>query len=108
MNEFSSSSASNGNENQVRAPILKVIGLGGGGQNAVDRMIELGLSGIEFIAANSDAQVLKTSQAPVKFNLVQNVPAVSALVAILRLARKAAEESYADLERRLPGLIWCF
>ncbi|EKD89079.1 MAG: hypothetical protein ACD_34C00209G0004, partial [uncultured bacterium] len=54
---------------EARNPVLKVVGLGGGGQNAVDRMIELGLSGIEFIAANTDAQVLKSSQASVKVQL---------------------------------------
>ena len=47
------------NENAV----IRVIGLGGGGNNAVNRMIETGLRGVEFIAANTDAQVLATSLA---------------------------------------------
>ena len=50
-------------------PVLKVIGLGGGGSNAVNRMIELGLTGVDFIAANTDAQMLKTSLAPTKIQL---------------------------------------
>jgi len=103
MNEFSSSSASNGNENQVRAPILKVIGLGGGGQNAVDRMIELGLSGIEFIAANSDAQVLKTSQAPVKIQLGPKCTRGLGAGGDPEIGEEAAEESYAELEKALAG-----
>ncbi len=50
-------------------PVLKVVGLGGGGQNAVNRMIELGLSGVDFIVANTDAQVLKSSLAPTRIQL---------------------------------------
>ena len=50
-------------------PVLKVLGLGGGGCNAVNRMIELGLSGVKFVAANTDNQALKNSLAPVKIQL---------------------------------------
>ena len=53
----------------MKAPVLKVIGLGGGGSNAINRMIELGLSGVDFIAANTDAQALRNSLAPVKIQL---------------------------------------
>ena len=49
--------------------VIKVIGVGGGGGNAVNRMIEAGVSGVEFIAANTDAQVLELSKAPVKIQL---------------------------------------
>lgn len=103
MNEFSSSSASNSNENQVQPPVLKVIGLGGGGQNAVDRMIELGLSGIEFIAANSDAQVLKTSQAPVKIQLGPKCTRGLGAGGDPEIGEEAAEESHAELEKVLAG-----
>lgn len=103
MNEFSSSSASNSNENQVKPPVLKVIGLGGGGQNAVDRMIELGLSGIEFIAANSDAQVLKTSQAPVKIQLGPKCTRGLGAGGDPEIGEEAAEESHAELEKVLAG-----
>ncbi|BAJ63763.1 cell division protein FtsZ [Anaerolinea thermophila] len=50
-------------------PNLKVLGLGGGGSNAVNRMIELDLKGVEFIAANTDLQALKQSLAPKKIVL---------------------------------------
>ena len=49
--------------------VIKVIGVGGGGGNAVNRMIEAGVSGVEFIAANTDAQVLELAKAPVKIQL---------------------------------------
>ncbi|MYF13552.1 MAG: cell division protein FtsZ [Acidobacteria bacterium] len=49
--------------------VIKVIGVGGGGGNAVNRMIEAGVTGVEFIAANTDAQVLELSKAPVKIQL---------------------------------------
>ena len=49
--------------------VIKVIGVGGGGGNAVNRMIEAGVTGVEFLAANTDAQVLELSKAPVKIQL---------------------------------------
>ena len=49
---------------------IKVIGLGGGGGNAINRMVESGVKGVEFIAANTDLQVLNTSKADIKFKLV--------------------------------------
>ena len=49
--------------------VIKVIGVGGGGGNAVNRMIEAGVSGVEFIAANTDAQALELAKAPVKIQL---------------------------------------
>jgi cell division protein FtsZ len=48
---------------------IKVIGVGGGGGNAVARMVQAGLSGVEFIVANTDAQALRSSPAPVKINI---------------------------------------
>jgi cell division protein FtsZ len=51
------------------SPRIKVLGLGGGGSNAVNRMIELGLHGVEFIAANTDAQALASSLAPTRLQL---------------------------------------
>ncbi len=53
----------------IHHPVLKVIGLGGGGSNAITRMMELGLHGVDFIAANTDYQVLQESPAPVKIQL---------------------------------------
>ncbi len=53
----------------VHKPSLKVLGLGGGGSNAINRMIELGLTGVDFIVANTDAQALQNSLAPTKIQL---------------------------------------
>lgn len=50
------------------AAVIKVIGVGGGGGNAVNRMIEAKVQGVEFIVANTDAQVLAHSEADQKFN----------------------------------------
>ena len=47
-------------------PLLKVVGLGGGGCNAVERMIELGMKGVEFVAANTDYQTLMNNPAKIK------------------------------------------
>ena len=52
-----------------RGARIKVIGVGGGGGNAVNRMIQANMEGVEFIAANTDVQALKLSQAPVKLQL---------------------------------------
>jgi len=60
---------SNYQQAPIHKPVLKVIGLGGGGGNAVDRMMELGMDGVDFITANTDLQALKRSQAPVKIHL---------------------------------------
>ena len=51
---------------------IKVIGVGGGGTNAVNRMIDAGLNGIEFLAMNTDVQVLNLSNAPRKIQLGEN------------------------------------
>jgi len=53
----------------MEGAVIKVIGLGGAGNNAVNRMIEAGLSGVEFIAANTDAQVLAKSLADHRIQL---------------------------------------
>lgn len=87
----------------ARTPVLKVLGLGGGGQNAVDRMIELGLSGIEFIAANTDAQVLQTSLAPTKVQLGPQLTRGLGAGGDPAIGEAAAEESYQELNRVLSG-----
>ncbi len=58
---------------EVLGPKIKVIGVGGGGGNAVNSMIEGGIQGVDFIAANTDCQVLETNQAPVKVQLGKNL-----------------------------------
>lgn len=54
---------------QGKGPLIKVIGVGGGGSNAIDRMIHVGIPGVQFIAANTDAQALSLSEAPHKIQL---------------------------------------
>ena len=88
---------------EARNPVLKVVGLGGGGQNAVDRMIELGLSGIEFIAANTDAQVLRSSQAPVKIQLGPILTRGLGAGGNPEVGEAAAEESCPELSQALEG-----
>lgn len=88
---------------RAKVPVLKVIGLGGGGQNAVDRMIELGLAGVEFIAANSDAQVLCTSLAPVKVQLGPKLTRGLGAGGDPTVGESAAEESLKELNQALAG-----
>lgn len=88
---------------ESRQPVLKVIGLGGGGQNAVDRMIELGLDGVDFIAANTDAQVLRTSLAPVKVQLGPVLTRGLGAGGDPATGEAAAEESLKDLSLALAG-----
>src|SRR6266566_1182430 len=57
------------NEDAINSAKIKVIGVGGGGGNAVNRMIESHLEGVEFVVANTDLQALKLSNAPVKIQL---------------------------------------
>jgi cell division protein FtsZ len=58
---------------EPRKTVIKIMGLGGGGSNAINRMMELGLEGVEFIAANSDAQALAHSAAPIRLQLGEKV-----------------------------------
>lgn len=88
---------------EAKSPVLKVVGLGGGGQNAVDRMIELGLSGVDFIAANTDAQVLKNSLAPVKLQLGPKLTRGLGAGGDPSIGEAAAEESLFELNQVLAG-----
>lgn len=84
-------------------PVLKVVGLGGGGQNAVNRMIELGLSGVDFIVANTDAQVLKSSLAPTRIQLGPQLTRGLGAGGNPPVGEAAAEESLAALKSALSG-----
>jgi cell division protein FtsZ len=84
-------------------PSLKVIGLGGGGCNAVNRMIELGLSGIDFIGANTDHQALKSCLAPTKIHLGPRTTRGLGAGGNPKIGQAAAEESRKELERALAG-----
>lgn len=84
-------------------PVLKVIGLGGGGCNAVARMIELGMDGVEFIAANTDHQALLSNPAPVKIQLGPQVTRGLGAGGDPRIGEKAARESRSQLAAALAG-----
>jgi len=60
-------------DDQVQGPKIKVIGVGGGGGNALNTMIEAGIQGVDFVAANTDCQVLETNQAPTKLQIGKNL-----------------------------------
>ncbi len=88
---------------EARMPVIKVIGLGGGGSNAVNRMIELGLTGVDFIAANTDAQALKNSLAPTTIHLGPWVTRGLGAGGNPSVGEAAAEESYKLLNQALSG-----
>lgn len=87
----------------VHGPVIKVLGLGGGGGNAVDRMIELGLENIEFIAANTDYQVLQNSLAPTKVQLGPQLTRGLGAGGDPEVGRQAALESRKELQAALEG-----
>jgi cell division protein FtsZ len=82
---------------------IKVIGVGGGGGNAVNRMIQAGLEGVEFIAANTDVQALKLSQAPVKLQLGVRLTSGLGAGANPDVGRRAALEDSEKIIEALEG-----
>ena len=82
---------------------IKVIGCGGGGTNAVNRMIDAGLTGVEFIAMNTDIQVLDISAADYKLQLGENLTRGLGAGGNPEVGRSAAEESKSDIKKALEG-----
>ena len=82
---------------------IKVIGVGGGGNNAVNRMIESGVKGVEFIVANTDLQVLNVSKAETKLQIGQDITNGLGAGANPEVGREAALESKADIQEALKG-----
>lgn len=82
---------------------IKVIGVGGGGNNAVNRMIEHGVQGVEFIAVNTDAQALNLSKAEVKMQIGAKLTRGLGAGANPEVGKKAAEESKEQIEAALSG-----
>lgn len=82
---------------------IKVIGAGGGGCNAVNRMIESGVKGVEFIVANTDLQVLNTSKAPTKIQIGTELTSGLGAGANPEIGKQAALESKAEIEAALQG-----
>ena len=83
--------------------VIKVVGVGGGGVNAVNRMIEAGLKGVEFIAANTDAQALLMSDADLKLDIGRQLTRGLGAGSDPTVGRAAAEEHRADIEEALRG-----
>jgi cell division protein FtsZ len=82
---------------------IKVIGVGGGGSNAVNRMIEHGVQGVEFIAVNTDAQALNLSKAEIKLQVGSKLTRGLGAGANPEVGKKAAEESREQIEEALQG-----
>lgn len=83
--------------------VIKVVGIGGGGVNAVNRMIEVGLRGVEFIAINTDAQALLMSDADVKLDVGRELTRGLGAGADPEVGRKAAEDHAEEIEEVLRG-----
>ncbi|MEV7648447.1 cell division protein FtsZ [Arthrobacter sp. NPDC089319] len=83
--------------------VIKVVGIGGGGVNAVNRMIEVGLRGVEFIAINTDAQALLMSDADVKLDVGRELTRGLGAGADPEVGRKAADDHAEEIEEVLRG-----
>ena len=83
--------------------VIKVVGIGGGGVNAVNRMIEHGLKGVEFIAVNTDAQALLMSDADVKLDIGRELTRGLGAGANPDVGRKAAEDHREEIEEVIKG-----
>ncbi|HWO63395.1 MAG TPA: cell division protein FtsZ [Umezawaea sp.] len=83
--------------------VIKVVGIGGGGVNAVNRMIEVGLKGVEFIAVNTDAQALLMSDADVKLDIGRELTRGLGAGANPDVGHKAAEDHREEIEEVLKG-----
>ena len=83
--------------------VIKVVGVGGGGVNAVNRMIDAGLKGVEFIAVNTDAQALLMSDADVKLDIGRELTRGLGAGSDPEVGRQAAEEHRDEIEEVLKG-----
>ena len=83
--------------------VIKVIGIGGAGVNAVNRMIDAGIRGVEFIAVNTDAQALLMSDADVKLDIVRELTRGLGAGGDPEMGRQAAEEHRGEIEEAIEG-----
>lgn len=83
--------------------VIKVVGIGGGGTNAVNRMINSGLQGVEFVAINTDAQALQMCDADVKIHIGEKLTRGLGAGADPKIGMEAAEESKSEIEEALRG-----
>ena len=86
-----------------RKPVIKIMGLGGGGSNAVNRLVELGLQDVDFIAANTDTQALSQSLAPKKIQLGPHLTRGLGAGGNPKMGEAAAEESHREIAAALSG-----
>src|SRR3954469_25535716 len=83
--------------------VIKVVGVSGGGTNAVNRMVDAGLSGVEFIAVNTDAQALLMCESDVKIHIGANATRALRPGADRGVGHAAAQESRGELKEALKG-----
>ena len=83
--------------------VIRVVGVGGAGLNALDRMIDAGISGVEFVAVNTDIQQLQMSDAPIKIHIGRELTEGLGSGAEPDIGRRAAEEAYDQIKRTLRG-----
>ena len=89
--------------NQNYLAVIKVVGVGGGGVNALNRMIDAGLRGVEFVAINTDAQALLMSEAHVKLDIGRDLTRGLGAGADPEIGRRAAEDHSDEIEAALRG-----
>ncbi len=82
---------------------IRIVGVGGAGLNAVDRMIDSGISGVDFVAVNTDIQQLQMSDAPMKIHIGRELTEGLGSGADPEIGRRAAEEAYDQIKRTLRG-----
>src|SRR4029079_9782563 len=90
-------------ESAAYLAVIRVVGVGGGGLNAVNRMIEGGISQVEFIAVNTDIQQLRTCEAPIKLHIGRELTQGLGSGSDPNLGREAAEEAYDQIKHVLRG-----
>src|SRR5918994_171966 len=83
--------------------VIRVVGVGGAGLNAVNRMIDAGISDVEFVAVNTDIQQLALSDAPMKIHIGRDLTQGLGSGASIDVGRRAAEEAYDQIKRALRG-----
>ncbi len=90
-------------ESAAYLAVIRVVGVGGGGLNAVNRMIEAGISQVEFVAVNTDIQQLRTCEAPIKLHIGRELTQGLGSGSDPNLGREAAEEAYDQIKHVLRG-----
>ncbi len=95
------------NENNIEEPKIIVIGVGGGGNNAIDRMVETHMQGVEYIAVNTDIQVLNTCLAPTRLQIGKKLTKGYGAGADPQIGETAAGESEEEIKKAIEGADMC-